>query len=350
MKDSGTWSRRGFLQALATFATVMLPAGGAARASPTGKLVIAHRGASGYLPEHTLAAKAMAHAMGADFLEQDVVLSRDEVAVVLHDITLEATTNVASVFPGRARDDGRYYAIDFDWAELRQLSVNERVNAEGAARYPLRFPADAPLFRLHTLAEELALVRGLNSSTGRVAGIYPELKAPRWHAAQGKDVGAVVGRVLAESGYGGGDAPVFVQSFDAAALKAFPETTGLDLPLVQLIGENRWWPEDPNDFDAMRTPAGLDAIAEYAAGIGPWFQQLVSGLEPGGSPASTGLAGEARTWGLVVHPYTLRADQLPEGIASFEQLLELLLVEEDVDGVFTDHPDRVRAWLDTLSN
>ena len=94
-------------------------------------IVIAHRGASGYLPEHTLAAKALAHGMGADFLEQDVVLSRDGVALVLHDIYLEATTNVEAVFPDRARDDGRFYAADFTLQEIKQLRAHERTDKEG---------------------------------------------------------------------------------------------------------------------------------------------------------------------------------------------------------------------------
>ena len=108
-------------------------------------IVIAHRGASGYLPEHTLAAKAMAHAMGAGFIEQDVVLSRDGAAIVLHDIHLDSTTNVAQCFPDRARTDGRFYAIDFDLQEIRQLRVHERthldVKRNGLAVFTERFPA-----------------------------------------------------------------------------------------------------------------------------------------------------------------------------------------------------------------
>jgi glycerophosphoryl diester phosphodiesterase len=108
-------------------------------------IVIAHRGASGYLPEHTLAAKAMAHAMGAHFIEQDVVLSRDGTPIVLHDIHLDSTTDVAQAFPGRARDDGRYYAIDFDIEEIRELRVHERTHLGtglGRAVYPGRFPVE----------------------------------------------------------------------------------------------------------------------------------------------------------------------------------------------------------------
>src|SRR5687767_9176819 len=91
-------------------------------------IVIAHRGASGYLPEHTLEAAAYAHALGADFIEQDVVLSKDDVLVVTHDIHVDTTTDVAARYPDRKRADGRYYAIDFTWEELKALRVHERVN------------------------------------------------------------------------------------------------------------------------------------------------------------------------------------------------------------------------------
>ena len=137
--------------------------------------VIAHRGASGYLPEHTLPAKAMAYAMHADFLEQDVVATRDDVLVVLHDIHLDRVTDVARRFPGRARDDGRYYVRDFDLAEIRTLAVTERVDEEGLPVYPRRFPPHRGRFGVHTLADELALVTGLNHATGGKTGVYPEI-------------------------------------------------------------------------------------------------------------------------------------------------------------------------------
>ncbi|MCA9216274.1 MAG: hypothetical protein KDB27_24565, partial [Planctomycetales bacterium] len=113
-----------------------------AMAEPT--IVIAHRGASGYLPEHTLPAKALAYGMGADFLEQDVVLSRDGVPIVLHDIHIDTVTDVAKKFPNRKRGDGRFYAIDFDVAELKTLDVVERFDAQTKkAVFPNRFPEHA---------------------------------------------------------------------------------------------------------------------------------------------------------------------------------------------------------------
>ena len=107
----------------------------------TQPLIIAHRGASGYLPEHTLAAKILAFEMGADFLEQDIVASRDDELIVLHDVLLDRVSDVATKFPGRHRDDGRYYVRDFDLDEIRTLSAWERMNADGTAVYPGRYPA-----------------------------------------------------------------------------------------------------------------------------------------------------------------------------------------------------------------
>ena len=106
-------------------------------------------GASGYLPEHTLAAKAVAHVMGADFIEQDVVLTRDDHPIVLHDVHVDTVTDVATKYPGRARDDGRFYAIDFTLAEIRTLRVSERIDIETKkAVYPQRFPVGESAFRV----------------------------------------------------------------------------------------------------------------------------------------------------------------------------------------------------------
>ena len=138
------------------------------------KIVIAHRGASGYLPEHTLPAKAMSYAMNVDFIEQDIVLSKDNVPIVIHDIHLETVTDVAVKFPNRNRNDGRYYVIDFSFEELKQLNVSERFNPESKqAIYPNRFPLNSSTFKLHSLAEEIELIQGLNKSTGKNVGIYP---------------------------------------------------------------------------------------------------------------------------------------------------------------------------------
>lgn len=309
-------------------------------------LIIAHRGASGYLPEHTLEAKALAYGLGADYLEQDVVVSRDDRLIVLHDIHLDRVTDVAAVFPGRARDDGRYYVRDFDLDELRQLRVWERFSdtAGQQAVFPGRFPARTGRFRLNTLDEELAMVVGLNRATGRRVGVYPEIKSPAWHHAEGVDSAALVLEVLAAHGFRDPADPVFVQCFDAAELRRIREELGTPLPLVQLLGDNSWR-ESATDYDYLQTAEGLAEVAEYADGCGPWIRQLYTREPIAGEPVTTGFVARAHAAGLVVHPYTFRADAVDEGFANFAAQVRWCVRELAVDGLFTDFPDRARAAL-----
>lgn len=309
-------------------------------------VVIAHRGAPAYLPEHTIAGKAMAYAQGADYLEQDIVLTKDGVPIVLHDITLDAVTDVAAVFPGRARDDGHYYAIDFDLAEIKLLRVQER-EKNGKPAFGGRFPrGGATVFRIPTLQEELDLVAGLNVATGRVVGIYPEIKDPAFHRAEGQDISRIVLKVLADNGYEDKDDPFYLQSFDWNEIKRIREELGFKGKLVQLMGENRWNIAPGVDFDALKTPEGLEEIARVADGIGPWVGQLVDDKDGNGTPEPTALAEAAKLKGLLVHAYTFRADQLPEWAGDFDNLMELGTVELKLDGFFTDQPDlAVRFFL-----
>lgn len=307
-------------------------------------IVIAHRGASGYLPEHTLEAKALAHAQGADFIEQDVVLSSDGVAVVLHDIHLDSTTDVARRFPDRAREDGRFYAIDFTLDEIKSLRVHERRRPDGSAVYPDRFPAQEGLSQVPTLAEEIGLISGLNKSTGHQAGLYIEMKGTAFHKAAGLDLPAAVMQVLRETGWDTRTDAVFLQSFEPAALHYLKDSLGTSLPLIQLIGENAWLEDGDVDFEKMRTDAGLEEVASYAQGIGPWVNQLYLGKSNGEALVSN-LVRRAKVAGLLVHPFTLRADDLPEGIDSFEELHQVLF-DLGVDGFFSDFPDQSRALVD----
>ncbi|WP_439107691.1 glycerophosphodiester phosphodiesterase [Congregibacter sp.] len=313
-------------------------------------IVIAHRGASAYLPEHTLPAKAMAHAMGADFIEQDVVLTSDGVAIVLHDIHLESTTDVAQVFPDRARDDGRFYAIDFSLEEIRQLRAHERRGPDGEAVFPQRFPAMNGLSSVPTLAEEIALIAGLNKSRGHKVGLYVEMKASAFHRSEGQDLPAAVMQVLEDGGWAEQPELVFLQSFEPDALRQLKYELKTDLPLIQLIAENAWDENGSVDYDAMRTDAGLDAVAEYASGIGPFLMQLYRGADDQGRAQLTDLAKRAKERGLLIHPYTFRADQLPPGIASFEELHRVFFEDLAVDGVFSDFPDRSRALSERFVN
>lgn len=302
-------------------------------------MIIAHRGASGYLPEHTLAAKALAYAMGADFLEQDVVASRDDELIVLHDIHLDRVSNVALVFPDRARSDGRFYVRDFDLAELRALRVWERMDADGSVVYAQRFPARSGSFRIHTLREELDLVRGLNASSGGSTGVYPEIKRPQWHREEGVDLAPRVLADLADFGYRERGDGAYLQCFDADELLRIRTELGCRLKLVQLIGENRWHESD-TDYEPLKTRAGLETLAETVDGVGPWLEQLYDSGPAG--PVAGEFVAAAHAVGLEVHPYTLRLDSLPAGFESFEALITFVVQELDVDGLFTDFPDLVR--------
>jgi glycerophosphoryl diester phosphodiesterase len=306
-------------------------------------VIIAHRGASGYRPEHTLAAKTLAHEMGADYLEQDIVASADDELVVLHDIYLDRVSDVAARFPGRARDDGRYYVRDFGLAELRELRVREREAADGTVVYPGRYPARTGDFRIHTFAEELELVLRLNGESGRRAGVYPEIKRPAWHREEGVDLGPLLQKVLAEHGFGDRNAGVFVQCFDAAELRRLREELDYPWPLVQLIGVNSWNEAD-TDYMALQTRAGLESLAGFADAVGPWLQLLYA-LDDAGAPCSTGLAERARACGLAVHAYTVRDDELAPGFSSLAELVRFFTDSVPVDGFFTDFPDTLGNLL-----
>lgn len=308
-------------------------------------VVIAHRGASAYLPEHTLPAKALAFAMGADYLEQDVVMTKDRVPIVLHDIQLDEVTDVATRFPEHARDDGRFYAIDFTLSEIRELQVHERSDPKtGAPRAPSRFPVGKSRFEIATLAEEIELVQGLMHSTGRTVGIYPEIKNPKWHRDQGYDISVAVLDVLSSFGYVEANDLIYVQCFDAEETRRLREELGTRLPLIQLIAAS---PRSGDDLHAaLVTDEGLARVAEYAQGIGPALNRIISGLDDAGQPILSEIVPLAHKHGLAVHPYTFRADALPKGVSDFDGLMTLILERAGADGLFTDFPDRSRDFVD----
>jgi len=302
-------------------------------------IVIAHRGASGYLPEHTLEAAAFAYALGADYVEQDVVMSRDGVLVVNHDIEIDTTTDVADRFPERRRPDGRFYAIDFDWAELRTLQVRERFDAaSGAPVFPRRFPHSGASFRLATMEEAILLVQGLNRSTGRKVGVYPEIKAPAWHAREGADPGRALLELLARYGYSSAADRVYVQCFEPAELKRLRSGLNTRLKLIQLIEAGA-----PGAPPAL-TPEHLREIAGYAQGIGPHLSAILAAGKDGAARV-TSLVDDAHAAGLEVHPYTIRVDTLPRAIGSIDDLLGVLIEQAKVDGLFIDQPDFAVRFL-----
>lgn len=308
---------------------------GAAEPRP---LIIAHRGASGYLPEHTLAAKALAYGQGADFLEQDVVLSKDGVPVVFHDTVIDTTTDVAKQFPGRQRADGRFYALDFTVAELKRLNVTERFNPKtGKAVFPQRFPVGVGSFPVVTLEEEIRFIQSLNRSTGRHVGIYPELKAPAWHRREGRDLAAAVLPILRQYGYEDKAAACYVQCFEYDEVKRLRGELGWRGQLIMLLGGKGMGPGG-TDFTYLQTDAGLAELAKLVDGIGPPIGSYVTGKSPAERQV-TDLADRARKAGLKSHPYTLRADELPKCVTSVDELLSALFTEAKVDGLFTDFPD-----------
>jgi len=302
--------------------------------------IIAHRGASGYAPEHTLPAVAIAHAQNADFIEQDVVLTRDHVPVVLHDLRLDAVTNVADVFPEKYRPDGHYYVMDFSFAELQQLKVNERRNKDGQQRYPSRFNSNTGHFHIMSLAQQIELILGLNASRDRDTGIYVEMKSARWHKKQNYDLVESTMGVLARYDFTQADtpAPIYLQSFDPEVLRRLKREFRTEIPLIQLVAENSW-NESDIDYDMMRTAAGLETLRSYASGVGVWLNHIFLGFDEHGNPQFSDIVKHAHAAGLLVHVYTLRADDLPEGVASYQQL-KTWLTELGVDGIFTDFPDR----------
>lgn len=277
--------------------------------------------------------------MGADYLEQDVVATRDNELVVLHDIHLDRTTNVAESFPGRARNDGRYYVRDFTLDEIRTLTVNERTDADGAPVYPERNSAGDEVLRINTFAEELEFIDQLVESVGRPVGIYPEIKSPAWHLQDGFDITPVFLDVLERSGYDSYSDPVYVQCFDEQELVRIRREFDCELKLIQLIGENSWHESD-TDYDELRSPAGLRRIANTVDGIGPWLNQLYVSTDSR-DVTDSGLVSRAHDAGLAVHPYTFRQDDLPPEFSSLEELLRFTVDELCIDGLFTDFPDLV---------
>lgn len=295
------------------------------------KIVIAHRGASGYLPEHTLETKAMAYAMNVDFIEQDLVLSKDDVPIVIHDIYLDDVTDVATKFPKRKRKDGRFYVIDFTFKELKTLQVTERFNPKtGKQVYPKRYPIWQGTFTLHSLQDEIELIQGLNQSTGKNIGIYPEIKAPSFHQKEGKKISEIVLKILSNYGYDAKKDNCILQCFDAKELERIRTELKSELFLVQLME----FEEETNQ---------LQYFATYADGIGPWYKQILD-KKIDDKFIFTDLVTNAHQLGLKVHPYTFRADALSE-FSTFEEMMNVLLIDANVDGAFTDFPDLMVNFL-----
>lgn len=310
---------------------------GSAMHSPEGPLVIAHRGASGHVPEHTLAAYALAVAMGADYIEPDLVSTSDGVLVARHENEIGGTTNVADLFPERRVTrvvDGDsvtgWFTEDFTLAELRMLRARERL--------PFRNQAMNDIHPIPTFDEVLALADSLGRSRGRAVGVYPETKHPSHFRALGLPLEEPLLASLRAAGLDRADAPVFIQSFEVGNLRWLAGET--EVPLVQLMAEGAPFDHVPGgdvpDYAAMRTPEGLRAVATYARAIGP-EKGLV--LPPEGG--ETTLVRDAHAAGLAVHVWTVRRE--PQFVGprfGGDVAAELRAFRAaGVDGIFTDHPD-----------
>ena len=310
-------------------------------------LVIAHRGASGERPEHTLAAYERAIDQGADYIEPDLVVTKDLVLIARHETELSDTTDVAThdEFAGRKRTkdvEGRqvtgWFAEDFTLAEIRTLRVKERLPA--VRRANTRFDG---LYQVPTFEEIVALVRAKEAETGRTVGLYPELKHPTMLLEQaGIDSVDLLATALRKAGLADADNRVFVQVFEVAPLQRLNRL--VDVPLILLISsEGGPYDEKGLRWSDMMTPSGLAEVARYADGIGPFMGHV---LRPDGTP--TRLVADAHAAGLKVHPWTLRKEntflppalQNPGGPGATGKVAEFvgLLKRAGVDGVFTDDP------------
>lgn len=301
-----TLNRRNLLLSAAASAAPFVPAPAVA-APARDKIVVAHRGASAYLPEHTLAAYAMAHAQGADFIEPDVVLTRDGVPVCLHDLWLETTTNVAARFPDRKRKDGHWYAIDFDLEEIRSLDVYGRVPA--ARREKLAG------FRVATLEELILLVQELNRTTKRSVGLLVESKAPGFHLKEGKPLEGSLLVMLTKHGHEGPDALTPIQCFEADHLKRLRFEHKSRLPLMFLTSRKL-------------SDAEMDDVATYGSGVNP--NRGVIELTAGQPVDDNAFVKAAHRRNLKVFVWTFNDE---------EPTMRRFLRDYGVDGVIVNNPD-----------
>jgi glycerophosphoryl diester phosphodiesterase len=360
---------------IALLGTIMTASSAAHQAQPH-PIVIGHRGASGYVPEHTLTSYFIAIQDGADYVEPDLVMTKDGVLVARHENEIGGTTNVAEhpEFASRRATkviDGTsitgWFTEDFTLAELKTLRARERIPdiRPGNTRFDGQF--EVPTFE-----EILALVHGveaqreararlLGQPAPRRIGVYPETKHPTYFTSIGLPMEALLVRTLERHGYKGRAGLAFIQSFEVGNLKALSKMT--QLPLVQLI-EAEGAPydfvanHDSRTYAEMITPAGLAQIATYAQAIGPSKLLVIPRTADGKLGEPTALVANAHTHHLLVHPWTFRAENafLPKdqqrGSAPTDhgdlagELLPYL--RAGIDGFFTDQADqgfRARAMM-----
>lgn len=307
-------------------------------------LVIAHRGASGYRPEHTPQAYRLAAALGADYLEPDLVATRDGVLVVRHENELSGTTDVAghAVFADRRITkivDGTavtgWFAEDFSYEELCTLRARERMPALRAAN-----TAYDGREGIQTFDQVVALARQESARLGRPIGVIPEIKHPAYFRRLGLPLEELLAERLIALGLHKGEA--MIQSFEPTSLRRLAVMT--DVPLVQLVDSE----SAPNDFlrhgDArtfadLIAPSGLREISTYAQVLAPHKDLVIPRTADGSLGEPTRLVDQAHRAGLTVQLWTFRAERrfLPTGLDLAAELARFAAT--GVDGVFSDHPD-----------
>jgi glycerophosphoryl diester phosphodiesterase len=345
-------------------------------APPVEPIIIGHRGASGHRPEHTLASYELAIRQGADYIEPDLVTTKDGVLIARHEPVLaqvrtdaagnplknpdgsyqivERTTNVdelpqfANRLTTKLLDGVRvtgWFAEDFTLKEIKKLRAVERL--------PFRNHAFDGQFKIPTFQEVVDLTQKWSKKTGRTIGIYPETKHPTYFDQQGLSLEEPLVRILRAEDLDDSNDPVFIQSFEVSNLKEL--NTLVDTPIVQLINAGGQ-PYDftvagsPTTYAQMATPAGLAQIATYADGIGANKRLIVPLAADGHLAPPTTLIDDAHDAGLLVHAWTFRnespqflhPDYAGDPAKEYEQFFDLGL-----DGLFSDFPDAAVAARDT---
>ena len=319
-------------------------------------IIIAHRGASGHRPEHTLSSYRLGIEMGADFIEPDLVLTKDGHLVCRHENEIGGTTNVSSKQEFVARKsvkiiDGErfegWFTEDFTLAELKTLRCKERLPQLRPANMAFDGQDEIPTFD-----EVLALIKGKKAPSGRDLGIYPETKHPSYFDTLGLSFDAPLLRAIRAADLDRADAAIFIQSFEVSNLKRLAGLT--KAPKIQLVSAEGGPADKPaTTYAAMMSDAGLADIATYAAGIGPQKTMIIPQTSDGTPLPPTDLVARAHAAGLALHPWTFRAENyfLPKDLRrgdvadpTYQRLLGDLVAECQrfldlgVDGLFSDNP------------
>jgi glycerophosphoryl diester phosphodiesterase len=313
-------------------------------------IIIAHRGASGERPEHTIASYELAIEQGADYIEPDLVLTKDGVLVARHENEISETTDVAErpEFVGRKTVktiDGQkftgWFTEDFTLAELKTLRAKERLPQLRKAN-----TAYDGQFEIPTFDEILELARAKSAETGRMIGVYPETKHPSYFAQIGLAHEEPLLKTLAMFGLNKADSPVFIQSFEVGNLQAIRPKT--KLPLIQLMSRDGGPADDPKaSYAQMATPEGLAAVAAYADGIGVEKAMVIPRTMLGNLGEPTTLVADAHKAGLKVHIWTMRRENYflplslksgvnPAGHGDLVGEIQAFLAA-GIDGLFSDN-------------